>query len=149
MENTNKFMIRELANRFHDQSQYKMKLSCHFWWQVWPLQQQLIGTAKLVNQPILSFPQRHPSLPWVDPVFLQHHQDIPPDPPKVFHQIDTPHPRSDCHGIQWMFRLCRICSGKWLGLLVSSVSHVRTCETWNYVEYSSPLAYSKFYSSDT
>ena len=35
-----------------------------------------------------------------------------------------------------------------LGPLVSSVSHVRTCETWNYVEYPSPLVYSKFYSSD-
>ena len=38
---------------------------------------------------------------------------------------------------------------QWLGLLVSSVLNVRTCETWNYVEYSSPLVYSKFYSSDT
>ena len=38
---------------------------------------------------------------------------------------------------------------KGVGLLVSSVSHVQTCETWNYVEYSSPLVYSKFYSSDT
>ena len=28
--------------------------------------------------------------------------------PKVFHWIDTPHPRSSCHGIQWMFHLCRI-----------------------------------------
>ena len=37
---------------------------------------------------------------------------------------------------------------QWLGLLVSSVSNVWTCETWNYVEYSSPLVYSKFYSSD-
>ena len=42
-----------------------------------------------------------------------------------------------------------LCSEKWLGLLVSSVSHVWTSETWNYVEYSSPLVYSKFYSSDT
>ena len=29
-----------------------------------------------------------------------------------------------------------------------SVLSVRTCETWNYVENSSPLMYSKFYSSD-
>ena len=36
-----------------------------------------------------------------------------------------------------------------LGLLVSSVSNVWTCETWNYVETSSPLVYSKVYSSDT
>ena len=68
---------------------------------------QLIGTAKSGNQLILSFPQRHPSLPRVDLVFLQH-PDIPPDPPKVFNQIDTPHPRSSCHGIQWMFYLCKI-----------------------------------------
>ena len=27
---------------------------------------------------------------------------------------------------------------------MSSVSSVQTCETWNYVEYSSPLVYSKF-----
>ena len=38
---------------------------------------------------------------------------------------------------------------KSVGLLVSSVSSVQTCETWNYVEYSSPLVYSTFYSSDT
>ena len=38
--------------------------------------------------------------------------DIPPDPPEVFLQIGTLHPRSDFHGIQWMFHLCRICSGK-------------------------------------
>ena len=58
-------------------------------------------------------PLRHPSLPLVElhPVFLQH-LDVPPDPPKVFLQIDTPHPRSDFHGIQWMFSLCRICSEK-------------------------------------
>ena len=31
---------------------------------------------------------------------------------------------------------------------MSSVSCVWTCETWNYVEYPSPLVYSKFYSSD-
>ena len=30
-----------------------------------------------------------------------------------------------------------------------SVSSVQTCETWNYVETSSPLVYSKFYSSDS
>ena len=36
-----------------------------------------------------------------------------------------------------------------LGLLVLSLSNVWTCETWNYVEYSSPLVYSKFYSSHT
>ena len=36
-----------------------------------------------------------------------------------------------------------------VGLLVLSVLSVWTCETWNYVEYSSPLVYSKFYSSDT
>ena len=36
-----------------------------------------------------------------------------------------------------------------LGLIVLSVSSVQTCETWNYVEYFSPLAYSKFYSGDT
>ena len=36
-----------------------------------------------------------------------------------------------------------------LGLLVSSVLSVWTCETWNYVENSSPLVYSKFYSSDS
>ena len=36
-----------------------------------------------------------------------------------------------------------------LGLLVLSVLNVQTCETWNYVEYSSPLVYSKFYSSDS
>ena len=95
-------------------------------WQVWPLQQQLIGTAKSGNQLILSFPQRHPSLPWVDLVFLQH-QDVPPDPPKVFHQMDTPHPRSDCLGIHWMFHLCRTCS-KSVGLLVSSVS---STDLWN------------------
>ena len=82
-------------------------------WQVWPLQQQLIGTAKSVKQLILSFLQRHPSLPWVEPhpVFLQH-LDIPPDPPKVFLEIGTLHPRSDFHGIQWMFRLCRIMQWK-------------------------------------
>ena len=31
---------------------------------------------------------------------------------------------------------------------MSSVSHVWTCETWNYVEYPSPLVYFKFYSGD-
>ena len=36
-----------------------------------------------------------------------------------------------------------------LGLLVSSLSSVRTSEPWNYVENSSPLVYSKFYSSDS
>ena len=36
-----------------------------------------------------------------------------------------------------------------LGLIVLSVSSVWTCETWNYVEYSSPLVYLKFYSSDS
>ena len=39
---------------------------------------------------------------------------------------------------------------QWIGLLVLSLLHnVQTCETWKYVEYSSPLVYSKFYSSDT
>ena len=47
------------------------------------------------------------------------------------------------------FCLCRICSVKVLGLLVLSVLNVQTCETWNYVEYSSPLVYPKFYSSDS
>ena len=64
--------------------------------------------------------------------------------PKVFLQINILHPRSDFHGIQWIFRLCRICSGESVGLLVFSISSVQTCETWNYVEYSSPLVYSKF-----
>ena len=36
-----------------------------------------------------------------------------------------------------------------LELLVSSVLNVWNCETWNYVENSSPLVYSQFYSSDT
>ena len=48
------------------------------------------------------------------------------------------------------FCLCRIAVfNSVLGLLVPSVSYVWTCETWNYVEYSSPLVYSKFYSSDS
>ena len=51
------------------------------------------------------------SLPPSHPVFLQH-LDIPPDPPKVFLQFITLHPRSDFHGIQWIFRVCKICSGK-------------------------------------
>ena len=46
------------------------------------------------------------------------------------------------------FHFYRICSVKVLGLLVLSALNVQTCETWNYVEYSSPLVYSKFYSSD-
>ena len=37
---------------------------------------------------------------------------------------------------------------KVLELLVSSVSNVQTCETWNYVEYFSPFVYSKFDFSD-
>ena len=36
-----------------------------------------------------------------------------------------------------------------VGLLVSSISSVWTCETWKYVENSSPLVYFKFYSSDS
>ena len=46
---------------------------------------------------------------------------------------------------------CFVCASyAVLGLLVLSLLHnVQTCETWNYVEYSSPLVYSKFYSSDT
>ena len=46
---------------------------------------------------ILSVPQRHPSLLREEPshpVFLQC-LDIPPDPPKVFLQIGTLHPRSE------------------------------------------------------
>ena len=55
------------------------------------------------------------------------------------------------NGIQWTFPfvLCRICSVKVIGLLVLSVLNVQTCETCNYVEYSSPLVYSKFCSSDS
>ena len=47
------------------------------------------------------------------------------------------------------FCLCRIAVFKVLELLVSSVLNVWTCEIWNYVENSSPLVYSKFYSSDS
>ena len=43
--------------------------------------------SKVSETPILSVPQRHPSL-WEEPVFLQH-QDVLPDPPKVYLQIDT------------------------------------------------------------
>ena len=57
------------------------------------------------------------------PVFLPH-LDIPPDPPKVFLQFITLHPRSDFHGIQWMFCVCRICSEN-VGLIVSSVLQYR------------------------
>ena len=46
------------------------------------------------------------------------------------------------------FHLCRTCSESARTISVS-VSTVWTCETWNYVEYSSPLVYSKFYSNDT
>ena len=118
-------------------------------WKVWHHQQPKIGTAKSGNQLILSFPQRHPSLLWVELHQVFQHQGIPPIPLKVFCQLDIPHQRNNCHGMQWklLFHLCRIM--QWLGLLVSSVLSVWTCETWNYVEYSSPLVYSKFYSSDT
>ena len=36
-------------------------------WKVWPHQQPKIGAAKMGNQPILSVPQRHPSLLRVEP----------------------------------------------------------------------------------
>ena len=114
---------------------------------MWLHQQKLIGAAKSVTQLILSVPQRHPSLLREEPphpVFLQH-LDIPPDPPKVFLQIGTLHPRSEWITVDV---LC-VQDLQWLGLLVLSLLCVQTCETWNYVEYSSPLVYSKFYSSDT
>ena len=72
------------------------------------------------TNPIISTEALQPTLSGITP-------SIPSKPrhstrsPKVFHQIDTPHPRSDCHGIQWMFCLCRTCSES-VGLLVSSVS---------------------------
>ena len=81
-----------------------------------------------------------PSVPSTPRCSTRSTKGVPPD--------RYTHPRSSCHGIQWMFHLCRTCSES-VGLLVSSVSHVQTCETWNYVEYSSPLVHSKFYSSVT
>ena len=81
-----------------------------------------------------------PSVPSTPRCSTRSTKGVPPD--------RYTHPRSSCHGIQWMFCLCRTCSES-AGLLVSSVSRVWTCETWNYVEYSSPLVCSKFYSSDT
>ena len=41
--------------------------------------------------------------------------------------------------------MCASCAVENLGLLVPSLLHtVRTCETWNYVEYSSPLIYDTY-----
>ena len=80
-------------------------------WKVWHHQQPKIGAVKSGNQPILSVPQRHPSLLRVEPhpVFLQD-QGVPPIPQKVFHQSDLHHQRNNCLGIQWklLFHLCRI-----------------------------------------
>ena len=60
------------------------------------------------TDPIISTEAPQPTMSGITSSVPSTHQDVPPDPPKVFHQIDTPHPRSDCHGIQWMFCLCRI-----------------------------------------
>ena len=53
------------------------------------------------------------------------------------------------NGIPWKLSFVQDYAVESVGLLVFSVLSVQTCETWNYVEYSSPLVYSKFYSSDT
>ena len=60
-------------------------------------------------------------------MFLQH-PDVQLDPPKVFLQFAILHPGSEW--ITVMFRVCKFCSGKRVGLLVLSLLHiVRTCET--------------------
>ena len=66
--------------------------------------------SKLVKHPILSIPQRHPSLQ-EEPhlVFLQH-LDVQLDPPKVFLQFAILHP-----GSEWItvtFHVCKLCSGE-------------------------------------
>ena len=86
-----------------------------------------------VRGAISIFPSSHP-------VFLQH-LDIQLDPPKVFLQFAIPHPRSEW--ITVTFCVCKSAVES-VGLIVFSVLQYRTCETWNYVEYSSPLVYSKF-----
>ena len=78
-------------------------------WQVWPIQQQLIGAAKSVKHPILSIPQSHFSMPLREEpplVFLRlQHQDIQLDPPKVFLQFAILHPGSEW--IKVMFHVCK------------------------------------------
>ena len=97
----------------------------HQWW-VWPNQQQLIGAAKSVKHPILSIPQRHPSLLREEPplVFLQH--------------LSSLYSIQEVNGLQWYFMCARV---QWrIGLLVLSLLHIIwTCETWNYVEYTPHL----------
>ena len=100
-------------------------------WRVWPIQQQVIGAAKLVKHPILSIPQGHPSLLLREeplPVFLQH-PDVQLDPPKVFLQFAILHPGSEW--ITVMFSCVQVLQWR-IGLLVLSHSskRVQTCETW-------------------
>ena len=72
---------------------------------------------------------------------------------KTFYQIHQRCTSRSLHPFQEMNGLVDVLCVQvfqWIGLLVLSLScNVWTCETWNYVEYSSPLVYSKFYSSDT
>ena len=58
-------------------------------------------------------------------MFLQHHLDIPPDPPKVFLQIDTPFPRSEWITVDV---LCFMCAG-------FSVESVRTINVLSVLQY--------------
>ena len=115
----------------------------HQWW-VWPHQQQLIEAAKSVKQPILSFPQRHPSLLWVEST-----SSVPPTPRHSTRSskgvpLDRYTPIQETDGIQWMFCVCRICSES-VGLLVSSVLQYGLVKHGTMWKNSSPLVYSKFY----
>ena len=58
-------------------------------------------------------------------MFLQHHLDAPPDPPKVYLQIDTPLPRSEWITVDVS---CFVCAG-------FAVESVRTISVSSVLQY--------------